>query len=135
MSIPMSTMYGYDTNSLDDPLIAAAHTSTNIATSLLLPGATFINIFPVLAYVPVWFPGASSRKMAETVRDFTEKMESTLFKFVKNCTVSKNGHGIRYAQQLVLIFNRSKERLPPHLSPSFSCARKQTALLQKKKKR
>ncbi|KAF8890287.1 cytochrome P450 [Gymnopilus junonius] len=82
-SVPMMTTYGYDVKSLDDPLVTAAHASMEITTSLLLPGATFINTLPVLAHLPTWFPGASSRKMAATVHDLTEKLDSTLFEFVK----------------------------------------------------
>jgi len=37
-----------------------------------LPGASLINIFPILSFVPEWFPGASSRKVAAEVKRLTD---------------------------------------------------------------
>ncbi|PPQ97018.1 hypothetical protein CVT26_001123 [Gymnopilus dilepis] len=92
-SIPMETMYGYNVKSLEDPLVQAAHTSINLATTLLLQGSTLINIFPILAYLPTWFPGAGSLKMAKTVQDLTSTSEHSLFHFAKERT--DQGHHAR----------------------------------------
>ena len=67
-------MYGYDVESIDDPCITNADRSITLGVQLLFPGATLINIFPILASVPVWFPGASSHKIAAEVKRLTDEV-------------------------------------------------------------
>lgn len=67
----MKTMYGYDVESIDDPCITNADKSISMGAELFVPGATLINIFPILAFIPAWFPGASSRKLAAEVKRMT----------------------------------------------------------------
>ncbi|KDR69746.1 hypothetical protein GALMADRAFT_160252 [Galerina marginata CBS 339.88] len=83
ISIPMAAMYGYDVKSFDDPCIVAANQSFILGNYLLLPGSTYINILPALAYIPAWFPGASSRKVAAKVRHLTKEMKRIPMEFVK----------------------------------------------------
>ena len=40
----------------------------NLSTILALPGRSFINVFPILASIPEWFPGASHKVAAEVKR-------------------------------------------------------------------
>ena len=74
MAIPMKTMYGYDVESIDDPCVTGADKSITLGAPLLLPGGSFVNIFPVLASVPSWFPGASSLKVAAEVKRLTDNI-------------------------------------------------------------
>ena len=67
-------MYGYDVDSLDDPCITNADKSITMGTGLFVPGASLINIFPILAHIPPWFPGASSHKIAAEVRRLTDEV-------------------------------------------------------------
>jgi hypothetical protein len=57
----MKTIYGYDVESIDDLYIAKADKSFTMGLQLLLPGASMINIFPILAFIPAWFPGNISQ--------------------------------------------------------------------------
>lgn len=70
----MKTMYGYDVESVNDPCIATADKSVALGSPLLLPGASMINVFPILAFIPAWFPGASSHKVAAEVKRLTDKV-------------------------------------------------------------
>ena len=74
VSIPMKTVYGYDVESLDDHCVTIANKSLTMAVELLVPGATLINIFPILAFVPAWFPGASSHKVAAEVKRLIDEL-------------------------------------------------------------
>jgi hypothetical protein len=87
----MLTMYGYDVKSIDDPCIAAANNATVIAAGLAVPGASLINIFPFLRHVPPWFPGASSRKLAEKARKYSEEAQRIPMEYVEECMVSREG--------------------------------------------
>jgi hypothetical protein len=70
----MKTMYGYDVESIDDPCVVAADKSVTLGAKLFAPGGTLINIFPILAFVPAWFPGASSHKLAAEVKRLTDEV-------------------------------------------------------------
>ncbi|KAF8957568.1 cytochrome P450 [Flammula alnicola] len=76
VSIPLSMMYGYEVQSVDDPCVEAADESVNLTAQLLVPGGSFVNIFPFLRHVPQWFPGATSQKTAARVRMLTQHMMS-----------------------------------------------------------
>ncbi|KAF8951685.1 cytochrome P450 [Flammula alnicola] len=76
VSIPLSMMYGYEAQSVDDPCVEAADESVNLTAQLLVPGGSFVNIFPFLRHVPQWFPGAASQKTAARVRMLTQRMMS-----------------------------------------------------------
>jgi len=79
----MKTMYGYDVESIDDPCIINADKSGTLGTQLFLPGATLINIFPILAFVPAWFPGASSHKLIAEVKRLTDEVLRSPMDWVK----------------------------------------------------
>jgi len=70
----MKAMYGYDVQSIDDPCVTGADKSVTLGAPLFLPGGSFINVFPFLASIPAWFPGASSRKIAEEVKELTDEV-------------------------------------------------------------
>ena len=67
-------MYGYDVKSLKDFCVTAADESVTLAAQLFVPGETLINIFPILAYIPAWVPGASSHKVAAEVKRLTDEL-------------------------------------------------------------
>ena len=79
----MKTMYGYDVESIDDPWVANAENSVMLAIQLQVRGASLINIFPILAFVPTWFPGASSHKLAAKVKRLTEEVKRVPMDWVK----------------------------------------------------
>lgn len=90
ISIPMITMYGYEVESFQDPCIVAAEESVAVGGDLLLPGRSWINTFPVLRYVPPWFPGATTRRIAEKAREINRRVKEIPFDFVKKKVVSDN---------------------------------------------
>lgn len=79
----VSLMYGYEVESLEDPIVQIADESIDLGTQLLIPGASLINLIPALKYVPPWFPGAVSRKQAAKVLHLTEEIKRIPMEFVK----------------------------------------------------
>jgi hypothetical protein len=71
----MSTMYDYDVQSIHDPCNVAAEKGMTTGAELLLPGTSLVNVFPVLKYIPTWFPGASTQRKAAEVKRLTEEMK------------------------------------------------------------
>lgn len=71
ISIPLTTMYGYDVKSLDDPVIEAADKSIELGTKVFSPGGSLVNVFPMFKYVPwTW-----TQRMAKEVRHLTNEMK------------------------------------------------------------
>jgi hypothetical protein len=70
----MKTMYGYDVESLNDSCVAGADKKVTMTARLFKPGETLINSFPILAFIPAWFPGASSHKLAAEVKRLTDEL-------------------------------------------------------------
>ena len=83
IGIPMSTMYGYEVKSIDDPCIAAADQSTLLGAPLCLPGASIANVIPFLRHIPAWLPRPSSLDIADEVRRLTHEMQRIPMEFVK----------------------------------------------------
>ena len=67
-------MYGYDIESIDDPFVTAADKSVTLGLEFLVPNASLINMFPMLAFIPAWFPGASSHKLFAEVKRLTNEV-------------------------------------------------------------
>ncbi|KAF8908532.1 cytochrome P450 [Gymnopilus junonius] len=83
ISVPMITMYGYEVESFEDPCIVAAEESIASGGDLLLPGKSWINTFPILGYVPPWFPGATTRRIAKKAREINRRVQDIPFEFVE----------------------------------------------------
>lgn len=81
-------MYGYDIESIHDPVIEAAEKSVSLGAPLLAPGGSIINVFPILGKIPPWFPGASSHKVAVEVKRLTDLVKRIPLDFVKKQMVS-----------------------------------------------
>ncbi|KAF9552595.1 cytochrome P450 [Agrocybe pediades] len=84
ISIPLSSMYGYEAKSLDDPCIQAADKSLIPGTTLVLPGNSFVNILPLLGKIPAWVPFTTSVRVAAEVKYWTEKMKRIPTEYVKS---------------------------------------------------
>ena len=81
----MATMYGYDVESLQDPFIEVAERGQRLGNGLLVPGATLLNVIPILCHIP---PIVSTQKLAAQVRELTEAMQKLPMDFAKRALVS-----------------------------------------------
>ncbi|KAJ3721438.1 cytochrome P450 [Lentinula guzmanii] len=65
-SIILAIAYGIHVLPKDDPSIAAAERMFSVLNIAGIPGSFFVDVFPILKYVPSWFPGASFKQKAKT---------------------------------------------------------------------
>lgn len=71
ISIPLTTMYGYEVESLDDPAIVAADKSVELGLKVVAIGGSFVNLLPILRYVPwTW-----TQRITKKVKALTEEMK------------------------------------------------------------
>ncbi|KAK6980734.1 cytochrome p450 [Favolaschia claudopus] len=63
--IIMSATYGIEVQPQNDPYVATAEQALHTLAVAAVPGRYLVDVFPILKYVPSWFPGAGFRRSAE----------------------------------------------------------------------
>lgn len=81
--IILSITYGLDVQPEDDPFIEVAERAIEGSLIASMPGAFLVNLFPVLKYVPEWFPGAGFQKKARVWKNYGIKMIESPFSATK----------------------------------------------------
>jgi hypothetical protein len=79
----MKIGYGIVVQESDDPYISTAEVAFTGASDAAIPGAFLVDLFPILKYVPSWFPGAGFQKKAAIVREATNTMAEKPFRHVQ----------------------------------------------------
>jgi hypothetical protein len=79
----MKIGYGIAVQESDDPYISMAEIAFTGASEAAVPGAFLVDFFPILKYVPSWFPGAGFQKKAARVREATNIMADKPFRLVQ----------------------------------------------------
>lgn len=70
----LSVVYGYNATSSDDKYLLLAEESMNLLANEMITGVGVwpVDVFPVLRYIPAWFPGGSFKRKAKI---WKKKME------------------------------------------------------------
>ena len=79
----MKIGYGIAVQESDDPYISIAEEVVKGSMEAIIPGAFWVDYFPILKYVPSWFPGAGFQKKAERVREATNTITEKPFRHVQ----------------------------------------------------
>ncbi|KAJ6477370.1 cytochrome P450, partial [Mycena vitilis] len=82
----MATVYGYDVKPRNDRFVTLSENAVKKLSDSFFPGAAAVNIFPILRYLPSWFPGAGFQCYAAECRQLTQEMKQVPFDFVKQNT-------------------------------------------------
>ncbi|KAJ7625700.1 cytochrome P450 [Roridomyces roridus] len=69
--ISMSFTYGIDVLPSEDPFITLAQRAVHAFAAALVPGLYLVDTFPILKYIPTWFPGAGFKRKAREWRKLT----------------------------------------------------------------
>ena len=60
----MNTVYGMDVTEKNDKYVAIAEKGASIFSEITVPGRFLVELFPWLAHLPAWFPGARFKRLA-----------------------------------------------------------------------
>jgi hypothetical protein len=71
--------YSINIRPYDDPYIKNAEEATATNIELMIPGASLVDVIPILKYVPEWFPGAKFQKNAAVMRKHAAITRNTTF--------------------------------------------------------
>ena len=79
----MKIAYGIDVQESDDPYISLAEDALDGISQAAVLGTFWVDLFPILKYVPSWFPGAGFQKKAAHWREVNAALTETPFCYVK----------------------------------------------------
>ncbi|KAK7048410.1 O-methylsterigmatocystin oxidoreductase [Favolaschia claudopus] len=82
-AIIMRTVYGYDVKPNNDRFVDLSERAVKKLSDSFFPGAAVVNAFPILRYLPSWFPGAGFQAYAADCRLMIEEMQQVPFNFAK----------------------------------------------------
>ena len=85
----MDIVYGIKVQESDDQYIALAEEILDAAVEVSIPGAFWVDLFPILAYVPSWFPGAGFQKKAAQWRKLGVTWIEEPFRYVQEQLVGE----------------------------------------------
>lgn len=82
-------MYGYEAQPKNDRVIQVVERAIQrLIENGDNPSVAALNIFPVLRYLPRWFPGTGFHKIVDECREFTKEMLDIPFEYARKCMVS-----------------------------------------------
>ena len=79
----MKIVYGIDVQESNDPYISLAEIALDGLSQAAIPGAFWVDFFPILKYVPRWFPGAGFQRKAARWREINTIMVEKPFRYVE----------------------------------------------------
>ena len=79
----MKIGYGIAIQESDDPYVAIVEEIFDGVTQAGMAGAFWVDLFPILKYVPSWFPGAGFQKKAARWREAINTMAEKPFRHVQ----------------------------------------------------
>jgi hypothetical protein len=80
----LSVTYGIKVQESDDPFIALSEQAVKGLNECGVPGTFWVDLFPILKYVPSWFPGAGFQKKAAHWRALNASVKETPFRHVQD---------------------------------------------------
>ncbi|PPQ74460.1 hypothetical protein CVT24_000033 [Panaeolus cyanescens] len=86
ISVALAMMYGYDAKSLDDPVIKAADKGFDSGIKVISPGGSFVNVFPILKYVPWTWTQRLSKESWRLTQEVKQIPFDSLMQDLKNGT-------------------------------------------------
>ena len=75
----MKIAYGIDVEASDDPYISLGDESMAGFSEAVIMGTFWVDYFPILKYVPSWFPGAGFQKKAARWREVNASLTEKPF--------------------------------------------------------
>ena len=84
--------YGINNRPYNDPYIKIVQEAMVAIAELLVPGAFFVDIIPILKYVPEWFPGAYFQPKAAVMRKHADRIRNATFAATEELMVCDSIH-------------------------------------------
>ena len=79
----MDIEYGIKVQESGDPYISVAEEAISGLVEASIPGTFLVDLFPILEYVPSWFPGAGFQRKATHWRKLNKTFIEKPFRYVQ----------------------------------------------------
>ncbi|KAJ3772789.1 cytochrome P450 [Lentinula raphanica] len=89
-AIIMKIAYGYSLTENNDPFIQIAEESARISGWALAPGRWLVDYYPIVRFIPSWFPFAQFRRQGEKWRKQLESLSDVPHNWVKKQMAQSN---------------------------------------------
>ena len=80
--------YGIEVIDEEDRFVAAAEAGSVTFSKAFVPGAFLVETFPILKYLPDWFPGAGFKRRAAVWKRIAHNMRDAPFEYAMKTWVS-----------------------------------------------
>ncbi|KAH9918445.1 cytochrome P450 [Fomitopsis serialis] len=86
----MRVAYGYDVSQGpgEDHFVTLAEELARLTAKASKPGRWLVDSFPMLRYIPAWFPGAGFKRWARTARIITHEFAAAPYMYAKNAAIA-----------------------------------------------
>ncbi|KAG8213254.1 cytochrome P450 [Butyriboletus roseoflavus] len=119
-AVIMSAVYDYETIPNDDPLVLAAERAIEVFVKVAGPStAAILEAFPFLLKLPVWFPGATLKRMAIQAKSNLHEMMDVPFRYAYDRVTS--------CVSAPCMVSESLKRFPESNSEGFELALKSSS--------
>ncbi|KAH9482219.1 Cytochrome P450 monooxygenase 208 [Psilocybe cubensis] len=81
VAVIMKVAYGYQVESNDDRMVRYLEDAFTISASMNVPGKYWVEFFPILRFLPEWFPGAGFKRLARELGKTSSRVESIPFQW------------------------------------------------------
>ncbi|KAJ7731625.1 cytochrome P450 [Mycena metata] len=99
--------YGIDVLPARDPYLSLAEQAVESGAEASIPGRFLVDVFPLLKYIPSWFPGAEFKRKAKEWRKISHALQEVPFAEVKR-QVAAGTAPHSFAQECLEILNDSE---------------------------
>ncbi|THU94635.1 cytochrome P450, partial [Dendrothele bispora CBS 962.96] len=80
----MRVTYGKNVTSVEDPFVQLAERAGSLTVQSGTPGASLVDLFPIIRYLPEWAPMGGFKRKARAVKEAVDNMMNQPFQMVKD---------------------------------------------------
>ncbi|KAI0058112.1 cytochrome P450 [Artomyces pyxidatus] len=88
-AVIMKLTYGWTVKEVDDYFVRLMKEGFEMSRQVSTPGRWLVDVFPVLQYVPAWFPGAGFQRIGKALGEGMNRTERIPFEWTKSQMASE----------------------------------------------
>lgn len=134
-AVILNTTYGYQPDDEEDKFVTLIEYTVKAITSAASPGSYLVDIFPIINYLPSWFPGTRFKQEAANIRQSIDSVVEDPWHFTRDnsdedsvqrsfvgCSIAnghestKQVHSIKWAAATMYAAGTDTVRTISHLS-------------------
>ncbi|TFK33998.1 cytochrome P450 [Crucibulum laeve] len=82
-AVTLKLAYGWSVTGTNDPFVTSIEEALEVQTQVIRPGRWLVDVFPLLRFVPAWFPGADFKRKAAAYKEQMKTVDEVPYKWAK----------------------------------------------------